>query len=205
VDRFNRLLVVSLAAMFALTATAQSCPPNPPPTTCRCEFDLILGSRFQAPSALPILPPDASTLLVNLTFPADAISAGSEFMQPRGTFSGPANSVDRWVIGESLPLTRLTLGKVFNDMKSRLVANSISTALNTVYPDLRPQLQTFWTGLSAQPLFAVSRLGFVLDGELSNTQAQLRIARTQATSNVWNVYPLAFARDKDGVWRIREM
>jgi len=90
-------------------------------------------------------------------------------------------------------------------MKSRLVANSISTALNTVYPDLHPQLQTFWTGLGAQLPFAVSRLGFVLDGELSNTQAQLRIARTQATSNVWNVYPLALARDQDGVWRIRKM
>lgn len=102
----DRLLVVSLGAMFALTAGAQTCPPNPPPTTCGCDFDLIFGSGFQASSALPILPPDASTLTVNLTFPADAISVGSEFIQPRGTFSGPANSVDRWVIGESLPLTR---------------------------------------------------------------------------------------------------
>lgn len=114
-------------------------------------------------------------------------------------------NVSRWVLAESLPITRLTLCKVFNDMKSRLVANSIPSALLAVNTNYRSKMQTLWTGLGATLPNVANNLGFVLDGDLSSYQAQLRVARPQTTPTNWSVFPMLLTRDADGVWRIRRM
>lgn len=339
------LAFIWCSSLSAQIATAQSCPTVPAPGTCGCDFDLIFENGYQPPAAASALPPNSTPLALNWTTPADGAIVGAEFVQPRGSFTGPANTgitvnervaltaadgflgptialtpgsnvltlkattldgatqtitrtitfnasiapeatlvadavggyvpysasfrvrlksgsdktiqqiaidylsdgqvdfttsdplevlsnsysniglaqasavvtlrdpmnvtstvnVSRWVLSESLPITRLTLCKVFNDMKLRLAANSIPQALLAVNADYRPRMQALWTGLGAGLPNAANNLGFVLDGDLSSYQAQLRVARPQATLTNWSVFPMLLTRDADGVWRIRRM
>jgi len=339
------LAFICCSSLYAQIGTAQNCPTVPAPTTCGCDFDLVFQNSFQTPAIASTLPPDSTPLVLNWTSPVDGTTVSTGFVQPRGTFTGPANTgitindraalsaangflgpaialipgsntlllkattldgetqtitrtvtfnasgepeaalladsvggyaphsanfrvqlkagsdntiqqiaidylsdgqidfttsdplvalsysyntiglsqasavvtlrnpmnvistvnVSRWVLAESLPIQRLTLCKVFNDMKSRLVANSIPTALLAVNVDYRSRMQTLWTGLGAGLPNAANNLGFVLDGDLSSYQAQLRVARPQATPTNWSVFPMLLTRDADGVWRIRRM
>jgi len=207
------LAFIWCSSLSAQIATAQSCPTVPAPGTCGCDFDLIFENGYQPPAAASALPPNSTPLALNDPFGVLSNSYSNIGLAQATavvTLLDPMNvtstvNVSRWVLSESLPITRLTLCKVFNDMKLRLAANSIPQALLTVNEDYRPRMQTLWTGLGAGLPNAANNLGFVLDGDLSSYQAQLRVARPQTIPTNWSVFPMLLTRDGDGVWRIRSM
>lgn len=83
--------VALLSLLPAAQLAAQACPPNPPPSTCGCDFDVLFANGFDPPAATITLPPDATALAVKWTEPADGATVGDNVIQARGTFSGPSN------------------------------------------------------------------------------------------------------------------
>jgi hypothetical protein len=111
------------------------------------------------------------------------------------------------VLIQSLAFTRQSLCRVYDAMKARLAQNQITSALNTLAPELRPRFQTVWTQYQSSGALAqaITKLGPIVDGDLSRNAAELRVAIL--TSNPLEVlgYTILFRRDIDGVWRIEWM
>lgn len=101
---------------------------------------------------------------------------------------------------------RYTLCGVFGDMRARLVAQNISSALNTLHPQLRPQFESFWTGLGASLPTIAASLGKVADGTFSTRAADLLVVElVEGQPTELDGFHLLFERDADGVWRISAM
>jgi hypothetical protein len=95
---------------------------------------------------------------------------------------------------------------VYADMKSRLVAGNIPSALNTIYLGLRPDWQARWTALGTGLASVAGALGVVIDGRVSRNSAELLIGRpVSGQPGQFRGYRIQFERDTDGVWRISSM
>ncbi len=111
------------------------------------------------------------------------------------------------VMAQNLAFTRQTLCGVYYTMKSRLLANQISLAVNTQSPMQQTRMTNLWTALSnAGRLNAVAtRLGPIVDGQITRNTAELMIAISTATSGVFDGFQVRFRKDENGVWRIDAM
>jgi hypothetical protein len=95
---------------------------------------------------------------------------------------------------------------VYSDMKSRLVAGNIPSALNTIYLGLRPDWQARWTALGTGLASVASALGIVIDGRVSRNNTELLIGRPiSGQPGQFRGFRIQFERDTDGVWRISSM
>lgn len=117
-----------------------------------------------------------------------------------------ARTVTRRVVVLNPNQIRYTLCGVFGDMRARLIAQNILSALNTLHPQLRPQFQSFWTGLGASLPTIAASLGKVADGTFSTKAADLLVVEpVDGQPTELDGFHLLFERDADGVWRISAM
>ncbi len=101
---------------------------------------------------------------------------------------------------------RYTLCGVFGDMRTRLAAQNIASALNTLHPELRPAFQSFWTGLGATLPGVAAALGNIADGTFSNKSADLLLVEpVTGQPTELDGFHMGFERDANGVWRIVSM
>ncbi len=111
------------------------------------------------------------------------------------------------VLIQSLAFTRQTLCRLYGSMKSRLAAVQIPLALNTVGTALQPRFQTLWTEINqaGQLPQVASKLGLIVDGQLSRNAAEMRVAIPTSDPAKFKGYSILFRRDISGVWRIEGM
>lgn len=102
--------------------------------------------------------------------------------------------------------TRFTVCSVFGAMRSRLAAQNVLGALNTLVPDLRPTFEPLWSSLGAQLPTIAGQLGTIFDGRMSLGETELMIARPiTGQPGQSRVYRVQLVRDANGVWRIQAM
>ncbi len=111
------------------------------------------------------------------------------------------------VMIQSMAFTRQTLCGLYASMKTRLSQNQIPSALNTLAPALQPRFSPVWAALNQanQLTLAASRLGQIVDGQLSRNSAELRVAIPTAVPGTFKGFTVLFRRDISGVWRIEGM
>jgi len=111
------------------------------------------------------------------------------------------------VLIQSLAFTRQTLCRLYGNMKSRLAAVQIPSALSTVGTALQPRFQTLWTQINqaGQLPQVASKLGLIIDGQLSRNAAEMRVAIPTSDPAKFKGYSILFRRDVSGVWRIEGM
>jgi len=111
------------------------------------------------------------------------------------------------VMIQSMAFTRQTLCGLYASMKMRLSQNQIPSALHTLAPSLQPRFSPVWAALnqSNQLTLAASRLGQIVDGQLSRNAAELRVAIPTAVPGTFKGFTVLFRRDIVGVWRIEGM
>ncbi len=102
-----------------------------------------------------------------------------------------------------LAYTREVVCKLYYDMKHRLQANNIMSALNTVAASKRAGFQSIWNSLGANLPTVAGELGDLVQGQLSSASAELVMAMPKpGMPGSFIGYPVLFARDATGVWRV---
>jgi hypothetical protein len=109
----------------------------------------------------------------------------------------------RRVLAEDLDVTRATLCKAFETHRGNLAAQQYSAALLVFNAEVRPNYQSFIEGLGTNGPVVAAGLGQIVDGTISQDMAELILARPiSGQPGRFHSFPMQFARDNDGVWRI---
>jgi hypothetical protein len=171
-------------------------------TVTRVQIDYNGDGTFEVDSPAPI------PLLYAYEAPGLFVATARITFDDGNTATPPVviNDSTRVLI-QSMAFTRQTLCGLYASMKTRLGQNQIPSALNTLSPALKPQFQALWTALnqSSQLTLAASRLGVIVDGQLSRNSAELRVAVPTVVPGTFKGFIVLFRRDISGVWRIERM
>lgn len=120
------------------------------------------------------------------------------------TFSGhPAVAVKYHVMVLALPEQRAAICATYAHMRARLVAQDANGAGYAMMGGLKSRLMPLFTALGPRMPTVAANLGTLADGLIGFDAADI-IAVRDLTSEVRG-YPVHFARDAKGVWRIDSM
>jgi hypothetical protein len=140
---------------------------------------------------------DVGVYLVKARVTFDDGNAGTALVVRESTFR---------VQMQSLAYVRQSLCNVYYSMKHRLQAGQVTSATNTLVSTKRSYFQTLWNAQGANLATIAGRLGEVTLGLISDVSAEFTVAIPDpANAGSFLGFPVQFARDKDGVWRIAEM
>jgi hypothetical protein len=111
-----------------------------------------------------------------------------------------------WFLAQHPQQTRYALCSAFGTLRTRLAAGNIAAALKTLNPDLQERFEPIWTAIAPQLPAIAGKLGTIIDGRFSRSEAELLLVRpingqpgqSGAFRVLWNV-------GLDGVWRIGAM
>ena len=92
---------------------------------------------------------------------------------------------------------------VYQTLVSRLGAGNVTGALNAFTGDVRERYATIFANLAATPSEVSRQLGTLVDGVVSDTVAELTLARD--TPDGKQLFMIYLIRGNDGVWRIESM
>jgi hypothetical protein len=102
------------------------------------------------------------------------------------------------------PADRYLLAKgVYDDVVSRLIAGSITSAALLFTEARRPAYLGFFTALGGQLPAIAGQLGTLRGGNLTRNVAELLVTRTSGGTTTG--FPILITRELDGIWRITGM
>jgi len=165
----------------------------------RTEFDLDGDGSFEIDAAAP---PAA--------LEARYATPGSFLAKARITFDD-GNPLTPLVVREasyrvqtkSLAYVRLTLCGVFYGLKNKLIANQITDALTAMSPRIRASYQVLFDFQGSALATRAAKLGVIVGGQISDISAELQAATPNpSVPGAFLSFPILFARDASGVWRI---
>lgn len=114
--------------------------------------------------------------------------------------------LDTWFLAQHPQQTRYALCSAFGTMRTRLAAGNIPAALKTLNPDLQERFEPFWTAIAPQLPSIAGKLGTIIDGRFSSTEAELLLARPiDGQPGTSNAFRMQWSIGLDGVWRVDAM
>ena len=104
---------------------------------------------------------------------------------------------------KSLAYVRQTLCGVYYGLKNKLVANQVTDAVAAMSPRIRADYEILFNFQGAALPARAAKLGVVVSGLISDISAEFTVAIPDAgTPGEFSGFPVQFARDTKGVWRI---
>ncbi|WP_221281967.1 hypothetical protein [Chiayiivirga flava] len=111
-----------------------------------------------------------------------------------------------WFLAVHPQQTRYTLCSAFGTMRTRLAAQNVDGALNTLTIDMQERFEPFWTAIKPQLPTVAGELGTIIDARFSRGEAELLLARPNpGVPGTSNAFRVQWSRGTDGVWRIGAM
>lgn len=111
-----------------------------------------------------------------------------------------------WFLATHPQQTRYALCSAFGALRTRLAAGNVPAALETLNPDLQERFEPFWASIAPQLPAIAGKLGTIIDGRFSSTEAELLLARPiDGQPGQSSAFRMQWSIGTDGVWRVDAM
>jgi len=221
VDASHLTLQATATTLDELSATASNTVQLPAPTpSVRLDTDASVGlSPFNIDFFLRA---DASLTVQSFTI---TYGDGGTFTGSTGATAIPSHNyttpgiyivgasvststgsmtVDHRVIILDVQQLRNRVCGVYSYLRAELTAQDVPHALQAYDPVDRPRYQTFFTSAGSSQLAPLAGLlGTIASGLVGPNEAHMTVVKT--VGGVVQGFPIEFAPDENGVWRIRQM
>lgn len=151
--------------------------------------------------------PDANALKANYLQPGLTKITGTASLDDANPNTAPIEvPLATWFLATHPQQTRYTLCSAFGTMRKRLLAADITMASNTLSSSLIGDYKALWTALGSALAPTANKLGTIVNGQFSATNAELSLARPiNGQPGKSRIYRIQFEIDPQGLWKISAM